>query len=71
MTFVKHKYSAAQIKTLYTNASKDMKRAMKYDEPDVRFHYCYNSLLKLSIVVCASNQIRVLSRAGHHNGTFG
>lgn len=66
MTIVDHKYGNKQVKMFYTNALKDMKRSFEYDDPDVRFRFAYDALIKLAITVAASRGKRVLSRAGHH-----
>ncbi|MFA5183977.1 MAG: hypothetical protein WC456_00440 [Patescibacteria group bacterium] len=63
--FEKFVFSAKQIEKYFSSAAKDFSTALK-GEADVRFVFCYNCLLKLAIVVCAKNNLRVKARRGHH-----
>ncbi|MBI4812700.1 hypothetical protein HY798_04705 [Candidatus Falkowbacteria bacterium] len=66
MSFVKFYFTQRQINNYYKTAIKNFKIAVKYEEPEIIFHFCYEALLKLAIAVCADNGLRVKSRAGHH-----
>lgn len=43
-----------------------MKIAEKYDDPEVRFQFVFNSLIKFGITLIASYGYKVNSRKGHH-----
>lgn len=58
-------FTTKQIEKYFESAVKDFKTAKKGDS-DVSFVFCYNCLLKLAIVVCAKNNLRVKARRGHH-----
>lgn len=64
--FEKFKFSPKQIDKYYRAARKDFKIAKEAVVPEVSFRFCYDSVLKLAITVCADNGLRVKSRAGHH-----
>lgn len=64
--FEKFNFSKKQIETYYKSAIKDYKIAKDSDVPEVVFHFCYNSLIKLAISICSENSLRVKSRQGHH-----
>lgn len=63
--FEKFVFTTRQIENYFESASKDFNIA-KNGEPEVSFVFCYNCLLKLAIVVCAKNDLRVKARSGHH-----
>ncbi|MCK4553450.1 hypothetical protein KAU19_00615 [Candidatus Parcubacteria bacterium] len=54
------------MKNYYNSAIRDLKIALASNVPEVIFKFCYDSLIKLAIVVCARNNLRVKSRQGHH-----
>lgn len=58
-------FTTKQIEKYFESAVKDFNTAKKGDS-DVSFVFCYNCLLKLAIVVCAKNNLRVKARRGHH-----
>lgn len=58
-------FTTKQIEKYFESAVKDFNIAQK-GESDVSFVFCYNCLLKLAIVVCAKNNLRVKARRGHH-----
>ena len=64
--FKKMDFSQKQIENYFTSAIKDMKIAEKYDDPEVRFQFVFNSLIKFGITLIASYGYKVNSRKGHH-----
>jgi len=64
--FEKFHFSQKQIKNYYKSAVRDFSIASKSDIPEVAFRFCYDSLLKLAITICAANELRVKARQGHH-----
>lgn len=58
-------FTIKQIEKYFESAVKDFNTAKKGDS-DVSFVFCYNCLLKLAIVVCAKNNLRIKARRGHH-----
>lgn len=64
--FEDFKFSEKQIRNYCESAIKDFNIAQKYKDSDVAFAFSYNSLIKLSITVCAKNNLRIKSRQGHH-----
>jgi hypothetical protein len=58
-------FTAEQLKKYYESAMRDFNTAKK-GSADVSFVFCYNCLLKMAIVVCAKNNLRVKARRGHH-----
>jgi len=59
-------FTKKQIGTYYKSAMRDFKIASEARVPEVSFRFAYDSLLKLSIVVCAAHGLRVKSKRGHH-----
>ena len=45
---------------------RDFKIANNSEIPEVIFKFCYDSLLKIAITICAKNNLRIKSRTGHH-----
>lgn len=68
--FEKRKFTDRQIEKYFNSALKDFKIAHNSDVSEVIFKFCYDSLLKIAIAVCAKNNLRVKSRAGHHFELF-
>ena len=66
MTFVEYKFKQSQLKAYFTAAKNDLSTARKYSDPEVRFRFSYDALIKLAITVAAFGGKRVKSRAGHH-----
>ena len=64
--FETFKFSDNQIKKYFSSARQDFKIAGDSSVPEVIFKFCYDSLLKIAIAMCAKNGLRVKSRAGHH-----
>jgi len=63
--FVNFEFSEKQIIDYFKAAQRDLRLA-KAEEPEVKFFFSYNCLLKLAQSVCAKNNLRVKSRPGHH-----
>ena len=59
-------FSQRQIENYFISAIKDMKIAEKYDDPEVRFQFIFNSLIKFGITLIAFHGYKVNSRKGHH-----
>ncbi len=64
--FRKQEFTDRQVKNYFNSALKDFKIASDSDIPEIIFRFTYDSLLKTAIAVCAKNNLRVKSRAGHH-----
>ncbi|MFA6159770.1 MAG: hypothetical protein WC678_01620 [Parcubacteria group bacterium] len=64
--FKRFVFTKNQISKYHSSALRDFKIAKNSSENEVRFRFCYDALLKLSIAVCAKNNLRVKSRQGHH-----
>jgi len=64
--FKKQEFTARQIENYFKSALKDFKIARESDIPEIVFKFSYDSLLKIAIAICAKNNLRVKSRAGHH-----
>lgn len=64
--FEKFRFSRKQIEKYHSSAKRDLKIASKAEVSEVRFRFCYDALLKLAIIVCAEQGLRVKSRRGHH-----
>lgn len=64
--FKKQEFTGRQIENYFKSALKDFKIARDLNVPEVVFKFSYDSLLKVAIAVCAKNNLRVKSRAGHH-----
>ena len=63
--FVKFNFSKKQISDYFQAAKNDIRLANS-KEPEVKFFFSYNCLLKIAQAVCAYNNLRVKSHAGHH-----
>jgi len=59
-------YSSDQINKYYQAAVKDLRLAISAGAPELVFYACYNVIVKTAMAVCAKNNLRVKSRAGHH-----
>lgn len=64
--FEKFTFSDRQIKNYKNSALKDIKIASASNVPEVVFKFCYDALIKLSIAICAKNNLKIKSRQGHH-----
>jgi len=64
--FEKFVFTRHQVDKYYASAVRDLKIARRAEETEVSFRFCYDSLLKLAIAVCAKNNLRVKARQGHH-----
>ncbi|MCK4891053.1 MAG: hypothetical protein KAS78_00140 [Candidatus Pacebacteria bacterium] len=53
-------------RNISATALRDFKIADSSEVSEVTFRFCYDSLLKVAITICAKNNLRVKSRAGHH-----
>lgn len=65
--FEKFNFSIAQVKKYWQKASRDFQIASGSTVVEIRFVFCYESLLKIAITVCAKNNLRVQSSRGHHS----
>jgi hypothetical protein len=63
--FERFKFSKKQIDKYYNSAKRDFKIACNSHVPEVTFRFCYDALVKLAIVVCAKQGLRVKARRGH------
>jgi len=63
--FIKFDFSEKQIIEYFKTAQRDLRLA-RADEPEVKFFFSYNCLLKLAQAVCARNYLRVKAKVGHH-----
>ncbi len=64
--FEKQIFTNRQIEKYFNSALRDFKIAINSDVPEIIFKFCYDSLLKIAITICAKNNLRIKSRAGHH-----
>ena len=64
--FEKFEFTRSQIDKFFAAAERDLGIAGKNDTPEVKFRFSYDALLKLAIAVCATGNLRVKARAGHH-----
>lgn len=64
--FEKFNFTSEQIRRYYQAAAKDLRLAKSANAPEVVFYICYNIIIKTAMAVCAKNNLRVKSRAGHH-----
>ena len=64
--FEKQKFTDRQIEKYFNSALRDFEIASNSKIPEVIFKFSYDSLLKTAITICAKNNLRVKSRAGHH-----
>ncbi|MBU1046120.1 hypothetical protein KJ616_03320 [Patescibacteria group bacterium] len=64
--FERFSFTEKQINQYYKSALRDFLIASKSEIPEVTFRFCYDALIKLSITICAKNNLRVRARAGHH-----
>jgi len=64
--FEKFDYSPIQIKKYYQAAAKDLQLVISAGAPEIVFYLAYNVIIKTAMAVCAKNNLRVKSRAGHH-----
>jgi hypothetical protein len=64
--FEKFEYTESQVHKYLDTAHKDYKLAAKTPEPELAFYACYNVIVKTGMAVCAHNNLRIKSRAGHH-----
>lgn len=63
--FANFSFSEKQIINYFEAAQRDLRLAGA-DEPEVKFFFSYNCLLKLAQAVCARSGLRVKSGVGHH-----
>ncbi len=66
MMFEKFKFQQRQINIYFRSATHSFKIASDSNVSEVIFKFCYDALIKLSIAVCAKNNLRVKARQGHH-----
>lgn len=59
-------FSFDQINKYYQSAAKDLRLAASAGAPELAFYACYNVIVKIAMAVCAKNNLRVKSKAGHH-----
>lgn len=64
--FEQFDYSPIQIKKYYQAAVKDLQLVTSAEAPEIVFYLSYNIVIKTAMAVCAKNNLRVKSRAGHH-----
>lgn len=64
--FEKFNFTSRQIKNYYNSALRDYKISLESEIPEVIFRFCYDSLLKFAIALCAQNGLRVKAHKGHH-----
>lgn len=64
--FEKFSFTEKQINLYYKSASRDFLIASESEIPEVAFRFCYDAIIKLSITICAKNNLRVKARVGHH-----
>jgi len=64
--FEKFSFTEKQINRHYKSCLRDFSIASKSEIPEVAFRFCYDAIIKLSITICAKNNLRVKARAGHH-----
>ncbi|MBU0634272.1 MAG: hypothetical protein KJ926_04020 [Candidatus Omnitrophica bacterium] len=64
--FQKLTFQAEQVEQFLRSATRDLKIARESDIPDVIFKFCYDALIKLSIMLIAKKGYKVRSAAGHH-----
>ncbi len=65
--FQRFKFEPSQIKRYFENALRDFTIAKDDAHLEVRFNYCYNSLIKAGIaLLAASGGVKVRSIVGHH-----
>jgi hypothetical protein len=64
--FEKFIYTPDQIRKYYQAAVKDLHLAISAGAPEIVFYVSYNIIVKAAMAVCAKNNLRVKSRAGHH-----
>ncbi len=64
--FERFRFSEKQIDKYHKSAKRDIKIACNSHVPEVAFRFCYDALVKLSIAVCAKQDLRVKARRGHH-----
>jgi hypothetical protein len=65
MMFVNFNFSEKQIIKYFEAAQRDLRLAGA-KEPEIKFFFSYNCLLKLAQAVCARNNLRVKQGPGHH-----
>lgn len=63
--FEKQEFAKEQITGFFRSAEKNLAIAKKNAEPEVRFIFTYNAIIKIAIAVCALNGLRVKSQQGH------
>lgn len=59
-------FSWKQVEKYHNSAKRDLAIASKSNVPEVAFRFSYDALLKLSMAVCAKNNLRVKAKRGHH-----
>jgi hypothetical protein len=64
--FEQFDYSPVQIKKYYQAATRDLQLVILAGAPEIVFYLAYNIIIKTAMAVCAKNNLRVKSRAGHH-----
>jgi len=65
--FNKINFPPEQIERYYRAAAKDLRLAISAEAPELAFYACYNVVVKTAMAICAYNNLRVKSRAGHHS----
>jgi len=65
--FLKFNFSPMQINRYLNNALKDLKIAKESKQPEVKFTYSYNALIKGGITLLAKTaKVKARSVSGHH-----
>jgi L-lactate utilization protein LutC len=64
--FKKVDFSKDDIKRYFDSSCRDVKISQEDEHTEVRFTYAYQALIKLGIVLLASEGVRVRSIPGHH-----
>lgn len=65
--FARFKFTPERIGRYLNNAKRDFKIAAEDKHLEVKFNYCYNTLIKAGIaLIAAKGGVKVRSIAGHH-----
>ncbi len=64
--FSKQTFSSEELKKLLQSVEKHLSISKKNNEPEVKFHFTYMTLIKIGIYLIAKKGYRIKSRPGHH-----